>query len=171
MPFLNLLNIRTQPSSSQPVGTASSIAENDSKSPALPEVAILPESEPEFKFSTSTNSFKVVLVPHNDPARSTRPHSFEPVEKEMEQNMALKLGRPIKTEVKGKSAECQESPNLNGAVASNSNSATGATDRDTKNGKIVETVWFKSKVVSRLHAEIWLKMVRLVSRLKVNRRL
>lgn len=83
--------------------------------------------------SSNTTTLPVVtllLAPAQPPAAAAPPFHFEPIERDLFENVTLKIGRQV-------------------------NKGT-VNPRDSLHGGR-DCVWFKSKVVSRNHAEVWVK--------------
>ena len=105
---------------------------------------------------------RLILSPHKDRVREGEKHAFEPIEKNLVEGMVIKLGRQVKTEDPPLSLQSQE---LNEALdrtnlldsSANVDAATKPSSPGKTTVNFVEREWFKSKVVSRVHAELWFK--------------
>lgn len=127
------------------------IPEHDSNAQVQVETPGVDQHVHEAIKQSPTEPFKVLFVPHSDPARKNSAHAFDAVEKPFGDGIVIKLGRPVKP----KSGENggQNGDDVEGGEQFNNEPKTIM----GKNGKVIEMVWFKSKVVSRIHAEIWYK--------------
>ena len=104
--------------------------------------------------------------------RAVRLHlitSSESIERTLAERVTLKLGRQVKSaqeKLLGKAGEQLENSELNNDTVRKRSIDGTYPDADTQepqsipHSKTINTIsslWFKSKVVSRSHAEIWLK--------------
>ncbi|TPX38809.1 hypothetical protein SeMB42_g06495 [Synchytrium endobioticum] len=156
----------------EPVFVASSVVPQNVS--AIPTALIMNPSSPSTFASTTSpadsRSVRILLMPHKDPTRTTPSSPFDPLDRELFDGVILKLGRQVRSpgDVGGggpsvanysDSSQPRFDPNLLQSIVSPSRSSATAPLREhlARGGKIIENIWFKSKVVSRTHAEMWVK--------------
>lgn len=110
------------------------------------------------------------IMRYQDPNRTSMPHLFDTVEAELDDLLVVKLGRPVKSKEEKERERQQQGESDDGNNQEGDNDAAASAKAEAsaqpsgsmtvaqgKNGRTIQYVWFKSKVVSRTHAEIWLK--------------
>ncbi|KAJ1559238.1 hypothetical protein HK405_011475, partial [Cladochytrium tenue] len=109
---------------------------------------------------------RVLFASHHDPARATPPSAFDAAELDFREGTFLRLGRKVPqaagTAAAGDSSRLSTPVEGAGAAQqplenSPDTPSAGAGDLPPLPGRPVEFLWFRSKVVSRRHADIWLK--------------
>ena len=102
------------------------------------------------------NQIRMMLVSHYDQiARSNNPPSpFDPIELELCDGTTVKIGRPIRGSEVSEPAVSSAGDPMEDAERVSSPTSIAASPTKVK---ITKNVWFKSKVVSRNHAELWMK--------------
>ncbi|KAJ1544389.1 hypothetical protein HK405_008695 [Cladochytrium tenue] len=112
---------------------------------------------------------RVLFASHHDPARATPPSAFDATEVELREATFLRLGRKV-TQAAGTAtaaaaagdSSCLSTPVGAGSTQQPRDSSpealtASAGDLPPLSGISTEHLWFRSKVVSRRHADIWLK--------------
>ncbi|TPX30391.1 hypothetical protein SmJEL517_g06043 [Synchytrium microbalum] len=126
----------------------------------------------------SDKNIRVLLIPHKDPTRTTPSSAFDPVDRELVDGVVLKLGRQVRSPANAPTntgagslssptpatvaapsvvadGTLQQPPSPGAILAGNVNSTPS--NQEQRGGKIIDNIWFKSKVVSRSHSEMWVK--------------
>ena len=106
------------------------------------------------------STFKLTLISHCDPIfrKDNPPANFDPIDLTLKDGIIFKIGRPVRTsdnplDNPSAIATAFEQSELNSdkeGIPIDNTSNSNASDSSP-----VHNVWFKSKVVSRNHAQMW----------------
>ena len=118
------------------------------------------------------SSIKITLSCYYDPIsrRDNPPAPFDPIHLELRDGVFIKIGRPVRGSLDASSASSPTNPTLDSMTSSAQVSEMKTDLEESSNDPVlsrnetavsrsseIKNIWFKSKVVSRTHSELWMK--------------